>query len=70
MSTAVPQPKTKAKFVPPMLLLRAERLPEGPNWLSTDYGAALAPGYAGLYQVAILALDLSAGLLLLAGAPS
>jgi bifunctional non-homologous end joining protein LigD len=29
----VPLAKTKAEFIPPMLLLRAERLPEGPNWL-------------------------------------
>jgi len=26
-------PKTKAEFIPAMLLLRTERLPEGPNWL-------------------------------------
>src|SRR5580704_9865178 len=25
--------KIKAGFIPPMLLLRTERLPEGPNWL-------------------------------------
>src|SRR5580704_4607478 len=25
--------KTKAAFIPPMLLLRTEKLPEGPNWL-------------------------------------
>ena len=24
---------TKADFIPPMSLLRTERLPEGPNWL-------------------------------------
>lgn len=29
----MPLAKTKAEFIPPMLLLRAERLPEGPNWL-------------------------------------
>jgi ATP-dependent DNA ligase len=26
-------PKIKAAFIPPMLLLRAERLPDGPDWL-------------------------------------
>jgi hypothetical protein len=34
------QAKTKASFIEPMLLLRSETLPEGPNWLvevsSTD----------------------------------
>jgi len=29
----VPLPKIKAAFIPPMLLLRTERLPEGTNWL-------------------------------------
>jgi ATP-dependent DNA ligase len=29
----VPRPKTKAEFIQPMLLLRAERLPEGADWL-------------------------------------
>ena len=29
----LPPPKTKAEFIQPMLLLRAERPPEGPNWL-------------------------------------
>jgi bifunctional non-homologous end joining protein LigD len=29
----VPRQKIKAEFVQPMLLLRTERLPEGPNWL-------------------------------------
>jgi hypothetical protein len=33
MLTSVPLPKTKAEFIQPMLLQRAERLPEGPNWL-------------------------------------
>jgi DNA ligase D-like protein (predicted ligase) len=35
LSSCIPLPssKTKAEFVQPMLLLRAERLPEGPNWL-------------------------------------
>ncbi len=27
------EPKTKAAFIPPMLLLRTEKLPEGPDWL-------------------------------------
>ncbi len=31
--TSVALLKTKAEFVQPMLLRRAERLPEGPNWL-------------------------------------
>src|SRR5215471_13081990 len=26
--------KTTARFIPPMLLLRRERLPEGPGWLN------------------------------------
>jgi ATP-dependent DNA ligase len=30
---SVPHAKTKAQFVQPMLLLRTERLPEGPDWL-------------------------------------
>jgi ATP-dependent DNA ligase len=29
----VPKPKTKPEFMQPMLLLRTERLPEGPDWL-------------------------------------
>lgn len=29
----MPRPKTKAEFILPILLLRTERLPEGPNWL-------------------------------------
>src|SRR3712207_4551202 len=29
----MPSPKTRASFVEPMLLLRIESLPEGPNWL-------------------------------------
>jgi len=29
----VPSQKTKPGFIQPMLLLRTERLPEGPNWL-------------------------------------
>jgi bifunctional non-homologous end joining protein LigD len=29
----LPQPKTKAAFIEPMLLLRANALPDGPNWL-------------------------------------
>jgi hypothetical protein len=28
----VPRPKTKAEFIDPMLLVRSETLPEGPNW--------------------------------------
>src|SRR5579862_6424783 len=26
-------PKSKASFIPPMLLLRTDRLPEGPEWV-------------------------------------
>jgi hypothetical protein len=33
MYTSVPRPKTKAEFIPPMLLVRTERLPESPDWL-------------------------------------
>jgi len=33
MKASVPSPKTKAGFIPPMLLLRTERPPEGANWL-------------------------------------
>jgi len=33
MYASVPDKKTKAEFIPPMLLLRAERLPEGADWL-------------------------------------
>src|SRR5665213_430057 len=33
MQTSVPRPTTNAGFIPPMLLLRTERLPEGPIWL-------------------------------------
>src|ERR1700693_2027221 len=29
----MPERKTKAVFIPPMLLLRTEKLPEGPEWL-------------------------------------
>ena len=29
----MPEKKTEAAFIEPMLLLRTERLPEGPNWL-------------------------------------
>jgi DNA ligase D-like protein (predicted ligase) len=29
----LPQPKTKAAFIEPMLLLRTNTLPDGPNWL-------------------------------------
>jgi bifunctional non-homologous end joining protein LigD len=29
----MPVPKLKASFIEPMLLLRTESLPEGPNWL-------------------------------------
>ena len=28
-----PSAKTTGRFIPPMLLLRRERLPEGPEWL-------------------------------------
>jgi ATP-dependent DNA ligase len=29
----MPDQKIKARFIEPMLLLRTEKLPEGPNWL-------------------------------------
>ena len=32
-TVCVPE-KTKASFVPPMLLLRTDKLPEGANWLN------------------------------------
>ena len=36
VNTYMAAPKTKASFIEPMLLLRTESLPEGPNWLTTD----------------------------------
>ena len=30
----VPAPKIKVRFIEPMLLLRTEKLPEGPAWLT------------------------------------
>jgi bifunctional non-homologous end joining protein LigD len=46
----VPSPKTKAGFIAPMLLLRTERLPEGPDWsfeLKLDGYRAIAAKSAG-----------------------
>ena len=30
----MPAPKVKVRFIEPMLLLRTEKLPEGPAWLT------------------------------------
>jgi hypothetical protein len=30
---SMPDKKAKAKFIEPMLLLRTEKLPEGPDWI-------------------------------------
>ena len=50
----MPRQKTKAEFIPPMLLLRTERLPEGPNWLyelKLDGYRAVAVKSAGMVQL-------------------
>jgi bifunctional non-homologous end joining protein LigD len=33
LESPMPDKKAKAKFIEPMLLLRTEKLPEGPDWL-------------------------------------
>jgi ATP-dependent DNA ligase len=50
----VPRQKTNAEFIQPMLLLRTERLPEGPNWLyelKLDGDRALATKSDGKVQL-------------------
>src|SRR5688572_16744325 len=47
-------PKTRASFIEPMLLLRTESLPEGPNWLvelKLDGYRALAIKTGGTVQL-------------------